>query len=120
MAKPIKESDDLYLKVSKVLHESRKGIVRAVNQTMVHAYFRIGEMIFLNVQDGQLRSQYGKNVLSQLSDRLTKEFGKGFSVTNIKQMRSFYIKYSIRQTLSDEFKLSWSHYVMPIIYAPRN
>jgi len=41
-----------------------------------------------------------------------KEFGQGFSSTNIKQMRSFYLIYSKGQTVSDDFKLSWSHYLL--------
>ena len=47
-----------------------------------------------------------------LSEKLTKEFGKGFSQRNLEQMRTFYVRYSIPQTLSAEFKLSWSHYLI--------
>ena len=43
---------------------------------------------------------------------MTKEFGKGFSQRNLEQMRTFYVRYSIPQTLSAEFKLSWSHYLI--------
>ena len=54
---------------------------------------------------------YSQNLISELSRRLTKEFGQGFSSTNIKQMRSLYLIYSKGQTVSDEFNLSWSHYL---------
>lgn len=54
----------------------------------------------------------GKGVLKNLSVKLTKEFGKGFSATNLEQMRKFYKVYGISQTLSEEFKLSWSHYLI--------
>ena len=52
-------------------------------------------------------------MITELSDKLSQEFGKGFLATNIKQMRTFYLTYSKGQTTSDEFKLSWSHYLNP-------
>ena len=55
---------------------------------------------------------YGENLIKTLSKRLTEEFGKGFSKTNLKQMKNFYIAYRKGQTLSDQFKLSWSHYLI--------
>src|SRR5690606_14391229 len=58
-----------------------------------------------------LSTDYGKNLLQDLSKVLTSEFGKGFSVTNIQQMRSFYLSYQKQQTLSVNFNLSWSHYL---------
>lgn len=88
---------------------------------MVLTYFEIGKMIVEEEQNGKERANYGSQLLLELSRNLTKEFGKGFSVTNLKQMRSFYLVYSKQQafsvefkkgqTLSDEFKLSWSHYL---------
>ena len=78
-------------------------------------------MIIEEEQNGKERADYGKQLLSDLSQTLTKEFGKGFSVTNLQQMRQFYTVYSKQQTLSvkseksqilsREFKLSWSHYL---------
>lgn len=78
---------------------------------MVKTYFEIGQMIVTEEQNGNQRAEYGKHLISGLSNKLTTEFGKGFSRTNLKQMRSFYLTYSKGQTLSDEFKLSWSHYL---------
>jgi predicted nuclease of restriction endonuclease-like (RecB) superfamily len=84
---------------------------------MVITYFEIGRMIVEDEQNGQSRANYGSQILVELSKSLTSDFGKGFSVTNLKQMRQFYLVYSqkltlqIGQTLSDEFKLSWSHYL---------
>lgn len=80
-------------------------------------------MIVEEEQNGNMRAEYGKQILMELSKVLTNEFGKGFSVTNLKQMRQFYLIYSIRQTPSDEleekqqtasaiFSLSWSHYLI--------
>ena len=71
-------------------------------------------MIVEEEQNGKERAEYGKQILKELSEKLTIEFGKGFSVTNLQQMRQFYLvyqDYEKSQTLSDEFKLSWSHYL---------
>jgi len=80
-------------------------------------------MVIVEEQQGKDRAVYGKQLIKELSNILTKEFGKGFSITNIQQMRNFYLvyqiqqtvsaksKYQIGQTLSDEFDLSWSHYL---------
>ncbi len=105
------ETSEIYNKVITLLKEARGAVVRAVNQTMVLTYYEIGRIIVEEEQKGQNKAQYGKAVISELSKKLTKEFGKGFSKTNIKQMRSFFICYQKRQTLSDVFKLSWSHYL---------
>lgn len=112
--------------VSEVLAKARKNAKTAVNLSMVYAYFEIGRMIVEEEQHGANRAAYGKQILKELSAYLTKIYGKGFSVTNLKQMRQFYLTYAndqIGQTLSDQFKnlptvstgrkfyLSWSHYL---------
>lgn len=112
--------------VSEVLAKARKNAKTAVNLSMVYAYFEIGRMIVEEEQQGANRAAYGKEILKELSIYLTKIYGKGFSVTNLKQMRQFYLAYAndqIGQTLSDQFKnlptvstgrkfyLSWSHYL---------
>ncbi len=102
---------NLYNKVSELLRQARSSVVRAVNKTMVLTYFEIGEMIVEEEQNGKGRAGYGQQLVDELSQRLSKEFGKGFSSTNVKQMRSFYLIYSKGQTVSDEFTLSWSHYL---------
>lgn len=109
--------NDLSKKISSLLNEARKRVLQTVNRTMVLTYFEIGRMIVEEEQNGKERADYGSQLLAELSQNLTKEFGKGFSVTNLKQMRQFYTIYSKSvvpekgQTLSDEFKLSWSHYL---------
>lgn len=102
---------DFYNKVAILLKEARKSVVQTVNKTMVYTYFEIGRMIVEEEQNGKDRAEYGENLLKELSKTLTLEFGKGFSGTNLKQMRQFYLAYSISQTVSDEFNLSWSHYL---------
>lgn len=79
---------------------------------MVTTYFEIGRLIVEEEQNGKERATYGKEILKNLSIKLTKEYGKGFSETNLEQMRKFYKVYGISQTLSEEFKLSWSHYLI--------
>ena len=74
---------------------------------MVIAYWKIGEQIYKACGENE-RAEYGKNLLKYLSDKLTVEFGKGFSVQGLRNMRQFYCTYPIRSTLCSE--LSWSHY----------
>jgi predicted nuclease of restriction endonuclease-like (RecB) superfamily len=104
-------TENLYTKVVELLKRAQNTVVQAVNKTMVLTYFEIGKMIVEEEQNGKERAKYGQQLIDELSLRLLNEFGKGFSSTNIKQMRSFYLTYSIRQTVSDEFNLSWSHYL---------
>jgi predicted nuclease of restriction endonuclease-like (RecB) superfamily len=103
--------EPFFSKVSNLLKQARKSFVTAVNSTMVFTYFEIGKMIVEEEQSGKERAGYGEELIPELSKRLLSEFGRGFSVTNIKQMRSFYLTYAKGQTVSDEFKLSWSHYL---------
>lgn len=102
---------DFYNKVANLLKEARKSVVQTVNKTMVHTYYEIGRMIVEEEQNGNERAAYGKQILKELSKRLTTEFEKGFSQRNLEQMRQFYLTYSKTQTLSAEFNLSWSHYL---------
>lgn len=101
------QSNFLFSQISELLENSRKRVLVAVNQTMVLTYFEIGRMIVEDEQNGENRAEYGKNVLKDLSVYLTSKFGRGFSDTNLRQMRNFYILYSeqIQQTLSAEFKI---------------
>ena len=105
------KNDELYSQIASVLSKSRQFVVSTVNTTMVRTYFEIGRIIVENEQNGKSRAEYGKETLKNLSERLTKDFGKGFSVTNLKQMRDFFLTYKNRQTVSDQFTLSWSHYL---------
>ena len=101
----------LYYKIASILEESRKFVATTVNTAMVQTYFEIGRLIVEEEQHGNVRAEYGKETLKNLSTKLTANYGKGFSVTNLKQMRDFYLTYQIRQTVSDQFTLSYSHYL---------
>ena len=103
--------NSLYNKIASILEESRKFVATTVNTAMVQTYFEIGRLIVEEEQHGNIRAEYGKETLKNLSIKLTANYGKGFSVTNLKQMRDFYLTYQIRQTVSDQFTLSYSHYL---------
>lgn len=105
------ENNGILGKVIGLLNKARTEIVSNVNKTMVYTYYEIGRIIVEEEQKGKGRAEYGLQLVEELSQKLSKEFGKGFSSTNIKQMRSFYNIYSKGQTASDEFNLSWSHYL---------
>ena len=103
---------DIYEEIHELLSKARQNIISNINSTMTKTYFLIGKRIVEEEQNGNKRAEYGKNLIKILSEKLTKEFGKGFSQRNLEQMRTFYVRYSIPQTLSAEFKLSWSHYLI--------
>ena len=119
----LNSSPDLIQEIKALLHQARKQTVRQVNQIMVLTYFEIGRKIVEGEQGGKERAEYGKGLLKELSRVLTEEFGKGFSVDNLQNMRSFYLTYSkyetvssnstipIYETASPKFRLSWSHYI---------
>ncbi len=94
--------------IKELLNQSRKNVVRQVNYEMLATYWKIGEVIVKYEQNEQIRAAYGEKTLIQLSKRLTKELGRGFSRSNLQNMRLFYLQYPICQTVSG--KLSWSHY----------
>ena len=105
-------TENLYKNILNLLKNSKEQVLRTVNSTMVKTYFEIGRLIVEDEQKGFERAEYGKETLKNLSAKLTKELGKGFSQRNLEQMRQFYLVYSISQTVSAEFKLSWSHYLV--------
>ncbi len=91
-----------YSQVVDLLQSARNKVIRTVNQTMVLTYFEIGRMLIEEQQEGKERAEYGKYLLKQLSKVLTKEFGRGFSVDNLENMRHFYLVYGKSETLSRE------------------
>jgi len=114
-------SNELVQRISSLLNDARHRIVQSVNHTMVLTYFEIGRMIVEEEQNGNVRADYGAQLLKTLSIKLTIDFGKGFSKRNLEQMRQFYLVYSKAQTVSAlfenhqeaavTFQLSWSHYL---------
>ena len=101
-------TDKLYTEIAELLQSARYAVATQVNTTLLVTYWNVGRLIVEDEQNHQQRAEYGNKMLKQLSKRLSNDFGKGFSVSNLQFMRRFYQKYQIQQTLS--VKLSWSHY----------
>jgi predicted nuclease of restriction endonuclease-like (RecB) superfamily len=122
LSKISNHENDFYSRISGILKSAKDKVLQAVNTTMVETYFEIGKLIVEEEQNGKERAEYGKQILKELSNKLSKEFGKGFSEDNLGNMRKFYLTYQfeISETLSrksdatnkqNNFKLSWSHYL---------
>ena len=99
---------DVYNNIKQLMNQARNKVSREVNNILVQTYWEIGRIIVEDEQENLNRAEYGKKLIADLSNRLTKEYGKGFSRSNLQNMRNFYLLYPICQTLSG--KLSWSHY----------
>lgn len=94
--------------IRELLINARQRVAVQVNTELLSTYWNVGRIIVEHEQENRERADYGKQTLKQLSKELTQEFGKGFSRSNLQNMRAFYLAYPICQTLSG--KLSWSHY----------
>ena len=86
---------DMIAKIREIMNTARQSVAAHVNNELINAYWNIGRVIVEHEQENQERAKYGKNTLKQLSKALTKEFGKGFSVSNLQFMRRFYKEYQI-------------------------
>jgi len=115
-------------KIITLIQQSRRQVTNHINHVMVYTYFEIGREIVEVEQKGAIKAKYGERLIANISKRLVSEFGKGFSPSNLAQMRLFYLTYSDRaddnhtlgskgsslpilQTASVKFNLSWSHYL---------
>ena len=103
-----KNNAEMIQEIKDVIISSRKKVAYEVNNTMLYAYWNVGRIIVENEQNGNIKAEYGKQILKELSKELRKILGSGFSVSNLQYMRRFYLEYPKQQTLS--VKLSWSHY----------
>ena len=100
--------NNIFDNIKDLVINSRNKVYQTVNTEMLNLYWNIGKAI-MEIQQGDERASYGDAVLEKLSQRLTNEFGKGFSSRNLRTMRKFYLMYPIWKTVSA--KLSWSHYL---------
>lgn len=96
-----------YEEIKGIIVEARKKVYSTANSVMVNAYWTIGRKIHEECGENE-RAAYGKQVLKELSEKLTTEFGKGFTVTNLKYMRQFYLAFPNGHSLRDE--LNWTQY----------
>jgi predicted nuclease of restriction endonuclease-like (RecB) superfamily len=98
----------LYESIRTLLLASRTQVWQTVNTAMVQTYWHVGRMIVEDEQGGQKRAAYGKKVLPELARKLSDEFGAGFDVSNLRNMRQFFQCFPIRDAL--RLELSWTHY----------
>ena len=106
----VQENKYQYLiqQIGDLLQAGRQKAAQSVNTILVHTYWEIGRYIVEFEQKGENKADYGSQLLDKLSKDLTHRHGKGFSRSNIFQIRLFYIKFQKIQTLSGQ--LTWSHY----------
>ena len=102
------EIDNSFSNIKELVNNTRNKVLSVVNTEMLNLYWNIGKII-MEIQQGNERASYGDTVLEKLSQKLTSEFGKGFSSRNLRTMRKFYLTFPIWKTVSS--KLSWSHYL---------
>ena len=102
------EIDNSFSNIKELVINTRNKVLSVVNIEMLNLYWNIGKII-MEIQQGNERASYGDTVLEKLSQKLTSEFGKGFSSRNLRTMRKFYLTFPIWKTVSS--KLSWSHYL---------
>ena len=100
--------EDFYKRIKEILETTRTRIYQTVNFEMVQAYWNIGRIVVEEEQKGKERAEYGSYLIETLSERLTKEYGKGFTKSNLKYMRQFYQTFEKSHALRGE--LSWTHY----------
>ncbi|HPX32381.1 MAG TPA: PDDEXK nuclease domain-containing protein [Erysipelotrichaceae bacterium] len=99
--------DNFYNEIKSILIKARNKVYTTVNFAMVEAYWNIGKKI-IEQQGGKDTAKYGQGLIQELSKQMTKDFGKGFTVTNLKYMRQFYLTFPNGHALRGE--LSWTHY----------
>ena len=99
--------NNIYQEIKQILQQARNKVYITANTAMVEAYWQIGKII-IEKQNGNNKAEYGTAFLKNLSKQMTKEFGKGFTLTNLNYMRQFYLTFPKNHAVSD--KLSWTHY----------
>lgn len=98
-----------YNQIKEILSSARAKVYSAANFAMVEAYWEIGKSI-VEKQGGNATAEYGAKLIEELSKQMTADFGKGFTVANLKNMRQFYLTFPNRYALRSQ--LSWTHYRM--------
>lgn len=91
MKNQLTPSSSMILEIRELLENSRKNVAQQVNTQLLTTYWNIGRIIVEYEQQNQVRADYGKQTLKELSKKLTQEFGKGFPRSNLQNMRAFYL-----------------------------
>lgn len=100
-------NNDFYEEIKNILASARNKVYQFANFAMVKAYWQIGKSIVAE-QGSEERAEYGAQLIDELSKRMTRDFGKCFTATNLKYMRQFYLTFPNSHALRDQ--LSWTHY----------
>ena len=100
-------NQNFYNEIRSILLSARNKVYQTANFAMVEAYWNIGKSI-IEEQGGKEKAEYGTGLLKELSKQMTHDFGKGFTVANLKNMRQFYLTFPNGYALRSE--LSWTHY----------
>jgi predicted nuclease of restriction endonuclease-like (RecB) superfamily len=109
--KSIVKSKDIFKKVSNLIEEARRKVAVTINEEMIILYWNVGQMIKKEIIKTE-RAEYGKQIVSSLSQKLTTRYGKGFSKSNLWYMVQLYENFPILQSVIGEFKnLSWTHII---------
>lgn len=98
----------MIVEIKSLLENARKNVAQQVNTELLTTYWQIGRIIVEYEQKNEIRAEYGKQTLKELSKVLTDEFGKGFSRSNLQNMRAFFLTYGKCQSVTG--KLTWTHY----------
>ena len=99
--------ESFYEEVKNIMMSARYKVYRSANSAMVEAYWLIGKRI-VEKQGGETKAKYGDALIKELSIQMTKDFGKGYTVSNLRKFRQFYLFFPIRSAVWSE--LTWSHY----------
>lgn len=112
MAEPPPFDPGFFSDVRSILAAARSKAATAVNSAMVEAYWLIGKRIVEEEQHGQAKAAYGERLLEELSRHLGGQFGKGFSVANLRNFRQFFLTYSDNEAIHYALRseLSWTHH----------
>jgi len=98
--------DTFITEAIRLVKSARLHIVKQTNSVMVFTCFQLGRLIFVQEQGGNIRAKYGKETIQKLSEKLTSEFGTGFSVDNLENMRRFYLAFQYKNALLNSEPLS--------------
>lgn len=104
----LEKNEKMIQEITKLVNEVKSNLASEINKSVIYVYWNIGRIIVSNENENNNRLEYGKEVLKGLSNELTKYLGKGYSLTNLKYMRTFYKTYPNYNEISE--KLSWTHY----------
>lgn len=110
MAEHTIQDSKLYTDVCSIIEQGRERAYSAVSQQMIETYWNIGRRIVEEEQKGEARAEYGAQIIAQLAEQLTHQYGKGFSARYLRSFRKFYLITGDFQIWKSRFpNLTWTH-----------